>query len=84
MQTLEKLQAIIEISKNIADFLRLYHSSFRDFLLNKDRYKDFWIDEKEIYQILAAGYIQLMFQTFKKNICEMHTSDSLVSQVESN
>jgi hypothetical protein len=36
-QTLEKLQAILEVPKDVADFLRLHHPSFRDFLLSKDR-----------------------------------------------
>jgi NACHT domain len=82
-QTLEKLQAIIEVPKDVAGFLRLHHPSFRDFLLNKDRCGDFWVDEKEAQQILAAGCIQLMSQTLKKDICEIHAPGSLASQVES-
>jgi hypothetical protein len=82
-QTLEKLQAIVEVPKDVAGFLRLHHPSFRDFLLNKERCGDFWVDEKEAHQILAAGCIQLMSQTLKKDICEMHAPGSLASQVES-
>jgi hypothetical protein len=82
-QTLEKLQAIIEVPKDVAGFLRLHHPSFRDFLLNKDRCGDFWVDEKEAHQILASGCIQLMSQTLKKDICEVHAPSSQPSQVES-
>jgi hypothetical protein len=82
-QTLERLQAILEVPKDIAGFLRLHHPSFRDFLLNKDRCGEFWVDEKEAHQILAAGCIQLMSQTLKKDICEMHAPGSEASQVES-
>ena len=53
-QTLERLQAILDVPKDVAGFLRLHHPSFRDFLLNKDRCGDFWVDEKEAHQILAA------------------------------
>jgi hypothetical protein len=81
-QTLERLQAILDVPKDITGFLRLHHPSFRDFLLNKDRCRDFWVDEKKAHQILAAGCIQLMSQTLKKDICEMHTPGSLVGQVE--
>jgi hypothetical protein len=59
-QTLERLQAILDVLKDIAGFLRLHHPSFRDFLLNKDRCGDFWVDEKEAHQILATKCIQLM------------------------
>ncbi|KAG0645179.1 hypothetical protein D0Z07_9199 [Hyphodiscus hymeniophilus] len=40
-QTLERLQAILDIPKDVAGLLRLYHPSFRDFLLNKDRCGDY-------------------------------------------
>ena len=82
-QTLERLQAILDVPKDVAGFLRLHHPSFRDFLLNKDRCGDFWVDEKKAHQILAAGCIQLMSQTLKKDICEMHAPGSQTSQVES-
>ena len=82
-QTLERLQAILDVPKDVANFLRLHHPSFRDFLFNKDRCGDFWVDEKEAHQILAAGCIQLMSQTLKKDICEMHAPGSQASHVES-
>jgi glutamate mutase epsilon subunit len=56
-RTLERIQAILEVPKDTAGFIRLHHPSFRDFLLSKDRCGDFWVDEKEAHQILAAGCI---------------------------
>ncbi|OBT38473.1 hypothetical protein VE00_11146, partial [Pseudogymnoascus sp. WSF 3629] len=82
-QTLERLQAILEVPKDIAGFIRLHHPSFRDFLLDKDRCGDFWVDEKEAHQILVASCIQLMSQTLKKDICKMHAPGSQASEVES-
>jgi hypothetical protein len=82
-QTLERLQAILDVPKDVAGFLRLHHPSFRDFLLNKDRCGDFWVNEKEAHQILATGCIQLMSQILKKDICEMEAPGSQASQVES-
>jgi hypothetical protein len=82
-QTLERLQAILDVPKDVASLLRLHHPSFRDFLLNKDRCGEFWVDEKEAHQNLAARCIQLMSQTLKKDICEMHTPSSQASQVKS-
>jgi len=82
-QTLERLQAILDVPKDVAGLLRLHHPSFRDFLLNKDRCGEFWIDKKKAHQILAAGCIQLMSQTLKKDICGMHAPGSQASQVES-
>jgi hypothetical protein len=82
-QTFDDLYAILNIPEDPTRQLRLHHPSFRDFLLNKDRCGEFWVDEKEAHQILAAGCIQLMSQTLKKDICEMHDPASQASQVES-
>ncbi|KAG9229003.1 hypothetical protein BJ875DRAFT_537940 [Amylocarpus encephaloides] len=75
--------AVLDIPNDPTRQLRLHHPSFRDFLLSKDRCGDFWVDEHEAHQILSTGCIQLMSQTLKKDICEMHTPSSQVSQVES-
>ena len=56
-QTLERLQAILDVPKDVTSCLRLHHPSFRDFLLNKDRCKEFWVDEKEAHQVLATSCI---------------------------
>ena len=56
-QTFEDLHAILDIPKDPTHQLRLHHPSFRDFLLNKDRCGDFWVDEKKTHQILAASCI---------------------------
>ncbi|KUJ10180.1 uncharacterized protein LY89DRAFT_710917 [Mollisia scopiformis] len=82
-QVLKDLHAILDIPEADAHPLRLHHPSFRDFLLNKDRCGDFWVDEKETHQLLATSCIQLMSQTLKKDVCEMHAPGSQASQVES-
>jgi hypothetical protein len=81
-RTLQDLYAILDISEDPTRPLRLHHPSFRDFLLNKDRCEDFWVDEKKAHQILAAGCIRLMSQTLKRDICEMHAPGIQASQVE--
>jgi len=81
--TLEDLHSILDSPKDLTHPIRLHHPSFRDFLLSKDRCRDFWVDEKEAHQILAASCIQLMSQALKKDVCEMNASGSQASQVES-
>ncbi|KAH8803728.1 putative WD-repeat protein [Hyaloscypha sp. PMI_1271] len=81
--TFNDLHAILDIPEGPSRPLRLHHPSFRDFLLNKDRCGDFWVDEKKAHQILATACLQLMSQTLKKDVCEMHAPGSQTSQVES-
>ncbi len=82
-QTFEDLHAIFDIPEDPTYPVRLHHPSLRDFLLNKDRCRDFWVDEKEAHQILATRCIQLMSQTLKKDICELRAPGSQASQVKS-
>jgi hypothetical protein len=82
-QTFEDLHAILDIPKDPTYLLRLHHPSFRDFLLNKDRCREFWVDEKQAHQTLATSCIQLMSQTLKKDACELHTPGYQATQVES-
>jgi hypothetical protein len=80
--TFNDLYTIVDIPEDLTRQLRLYHPSFRDFFLSKDRCRDFWVDKTKAHQMLAAGCIQLMSQTLKKNICEIHAPGSQTSQVE--
>jgi hypothetical protein len=82
-QTFEDLYSILDIPEHPTYPVRLYHPSFRDFLLNKDRSGDFWVDNKEAHQTLTDGCIQLMSETLKKDICEMQAPGSLATQVDS-
>jgi hypothetical protein len=81
--TLEDLHSILDSPKDPTHPIRLHHPSFRDFLLNKDRCGEFWVDEKEAHQNLAARCIQLMSQTRKKDVCELYTPGYRATQVES-
>ncbi len=81
--TLEDLYSILDSPKDLTYLIHLHYPLFHDFLLNKDQYRDFQVNEKEAHQILATSYIQLMSQTLKKDICEIHAPRSQTSQVKS-
>ncbi len=80
--TLKDLHAILDIPEEQNRPLRQHHPSFRDFLLNKDRCENFWVDEKQAHQTLASNCIQLMSETLKMDICKMHNPSSQTSQVK--
>lgn len=56
-QTLEDLHAILDIPEDPTRPVRTHHPSFRDFLLDRDRYGDgsFWVDEEQTHQLLAEN-----------------------------
>ncbi|PMD34464.1 WD40 repeat-like protein [Hyaloscypha variabilis F] len=84
-QTLQDLDDILDIPEDQTRLLRLYHPSFRKFLLSKDRCIDskFWVDEKQAHRILAENCISLMSATLKQDICGLGTQDVLATDLKS-
>jgi hypothetical protein len=81
-QTLHDLHAILDIPKDSSCPLRLHHPSFRDFLLEKTRCKEFWVDEKQAHQALADSCIKLMLTSLKQDICGVDNPGMLVADIE--
>jgi hypothetical protein len=82
-QTLYDLHAILSIPVDPSLPLRLHHPSFQDFLFEKARCEEFWVDEKQAHQVLADSCIQLMFTSLRQDICSVDAPGMLVADVES-
>ncbi|EXJ77535.1 hypothetical protein A1O3_09762 [Capronia epimyces CBS 606.96] len=93
-QTLHDLHAILDIPKDSSRPLRLHHPSFRDFLYEKVRCEEFWVDEKQAHHTLATKCIQLMSKCFEQEnrivrpqalvaICDTNRPGTLVTEVDS-
>ncbi|KAL3468698.1 purine and uridine phosphorylase [Aspergillus californicus] len=70
---LNSLHSVLDIPDHNTMPVRLFHLSFRDFLLDsntRDR-NLFWVDEKEMNQVLLTRCLSLMRKNLKKNICDL-------------
>jgi hypothetical protein len=81
-RTLNDLHAILSIPKDPTISLLLHHPSFRDFLFNKTRCEEFWVDEKQAHQILADHCIRLMIALLKQDICGVNAPNMLIADTE--
>jgi hypothetical protein len=83
-EILEDLHAILDIPKDKTCPLRLHHPSFRDFLLNKERYSDsnFQVDERQAHQTVANCCIQLMSTSLTQDVCRQKAPGTLIADVE--
>lgn len=81
-QTLDDLHAILSIPKDSTLPLRLHHPSFRDFLFDKARCEEFWVDEKQAHQILADRCMQFMSTSLKQDICGVDAPNMLVADAK--
>jgi hypothetical protein len=68
---LDQLHSVLSVPTNFDSPVRLLHLSFRDFLLDHDKERKFWIDEECTNQRLAERCCQIMQDTLKENICEL-------------
>jgi len=69
------LHSILNIPENPNHTIRFLHPSFRDFLLDKQRYQDqlFWVDERQAHRTLAEGCIRLMSDSLMQDICRQES-----------
>ncbi|KAJ9267667.1 hypothetical protein DTO195F2_1 [Paecilomyces variotii] len=70
---LRPFHSVLRIPDNSDIPVRLFHLSFRDFLLDPQKRDSslFWIDEKKAHQNLIARCLNIMGQRLKKNICNL-------------
>lgn len=69
---LSSLHSVLVVPKYVTKPVRLFHLSFRDFLLNPDTSDrtPFWVDEKHTHQGLAARCLHIC-GTLRKNKCQL-------------
>ncbi|KAL2197927.1 hypothetical protein P885DRAFT_68124 [Corynascus similis CBS 632.67] len=81
---LNSLYSVLDISSDIDIPVRLFHLSFRDFLIDptKRTTNDFWVDERKCHKTLVDRCIQLMQKHLEKDICNLQSPGKLRSEID--
>jgi hypothetical protein len=81
---LDSLSSVLSIPDDESRPVRLFHLSFRDFLLDLDtRDKTpLWIDEKEMHTILTLQCLNIMQHGLRKNICNLSNDSTQRSEID--
>ncbi|KAF3926024.1 hypothetical protein ABW20_dc0108314 [Dactylellina cionopaga] len=83
---LKPLHSVLNIPDDRHSPIRIFHLSFRDFLLDntlRGKYP-FWIDEKESHFMIASKCIDLMSsEGLKENICNLKSPGTLRHEIDS-
>ncbi|KAM7210374.1 hypothetical protein V8F06_014238 [Rhypophila decipiens] len=81
---LNSLHSVLDIPSQTDAPVRLFHLSFRDFLVDptKGTTKDFWIDETKYHKALADRCVQIMNQHLKRDICNQQVPGKLRSEID--
>lgn len=70
---LNPLQSVLSVPDSETLPVRLFHLSFRDFLLDPETREKtpFWADKKEAHQRLTLRCLSVLSRSLKKNICAL-------------
>lgn len=74
---LESLHSVLAIPNDKSIPIRLFHLSFRDYLLHSETRKKspFWVDEKAMHHVLTTKCFQTC-QQLRRNICRLASEGS--------
>ena len=79
---LNSLHSVLSVPSKADAPVRLFHLSFRDFLVDPTkRAREFWIDEIKYHKTLTDRCIQLMHQHLKRDICGLQMPGKRRSEV---
>ncbi|EGN97592.1 hypothetical protein SERLA73DRAFT_110872 [Serpula lacrymans var. lacrymans S7.3] len=79
---LSALKSVILIPDNEDEEVRIYHTSFGEFLSNRERSKDYFIDPDTHHHNIAQLCLQLMVKQLKRDMCDIRDPSKLNSEVE--
>lgn len=86
---IDLLHSVLSIPSNPDVPVRLFHLSFRDFLLDPEKREKreeipFWVDEKKAHEKIAARCLHLMStdDNLKRNICNLQLAGNVRTDVD--
>jgi hypothetical protein len=84
IRRLEPLHSVLNVPASPLSPVRMFHLSFRDFLVDPDKCGTnlFWIDEKATNEWIAARCLELLSGHLKKDICDLKMPGTARTDVE--
>ncbi|THZ19954.1 WD40 repeat-like protein [Aureobasidium pullulans] len=81
-RTLAALHSVLDISENTKRPIRLFHLSFRDYLIDPDQCPEaFLINEPALHVQIAAMCVELMTRHLRRDLCRLQKPGTMRSQV---
>ncbi|KAL4796552.1 WD40-repeat-containing domain protein [Aspergillus venezuelensis] len=83
-QRLNSLHSVLSVPEDEEEPVRLFHLSFRDFLVDEDTSEKtpLWIDEAEANRHLATRCLDVMRHGLRKNICQLPSYGTLRGEID--
>ncbi|QRV96697.1 WD40 repeat-like protein [Ceratobasidium sp. AG-Ba] len=72
--TVDLLGSVLYIDHSLGDVVRVYHPSFADYMLSKNRSGEFCVDLEDLNARLASCCLKTMMAELRFNMCDLETS----------
>jgi hypothetical protein len=81
---LDSLHSVLSIPTDQHSPVRLLHLSFREFLIDPEKQgtSPFWVNQKEIHEIVGTKCLKLMSDSLKENICDLKSPGTLRAEID--
>jgi hypothetical protein len=82
-RSLQSLHSILDIPDDSTQPIRLHHTSFRDFLLDRERCIDtrFWVDGATRHMVLAETCLKVMCEALRQDMCGLRAPGAIISDI---
>lgn len=79
--TARSLHSVLDIPSSPQQPIRMFHLSFRDFLVNPEWDRtEFWIDEKGVHRLQALRCLEILEKALTTDICEVRDSNTSIEK----
>jgi cytidylate kinase len=81
---LKMLHSVLQVPISSKDPVRLFHLSFRDFLVDPETQTKtpLWIDEKQMHQDIVIHCLRVMNENFRRDICDLRAPGIARSDID--
>ncbi|KAH7911672.1 hypothetical protein BJ138DRAFT_1149976 [Hygrophoropsis aurantiaca] len=79
---ISELRSVLMVPDNRTQPIHIYHESFRDFLFDRQRSNEYFVDEQDYHPIITRCCLELMLNHLKRNICCISDPFLLNSEVQ--
>jgi hypothetical protein len=81
---LDSLQSVLSIPTDQHSPVRLLHLSFREFLIDPEKQgtSPFWVNKREMHEIVGTKCLELMSDSLKENICDLKSPGTLRAEID--
>lgn len=78
---LHELQSVLSVPDDDNDPVRIYHASFRDFLVDPQRSLKDVVDQQSCHGTIAQCCLRLMTKELRRNMCDISDPSKLNSEI---